>query len=283
MSLSGSPSSSISTPLAIHLLSSTFILPSSHPSSLQTYSPSTFGLIAELEVSPSNRVSRRDSDHVTPCTVEHAFVSHTGQWLATVDRREGDESFRGEIYLKIWRWDSKTGSWMLNTRVNSPHGLRKVTNLAFSPVNDHLVTAGEDGQVKSWKIRETKHNSGYLEGVIVISEDDPKLTNYLDFWIHRSTVAFRAMTPLDVSWSADGSILAVTFNACVALYDATSNALRSVVTSSECRSLTNARFVGSAGRYLLLAADRDLVLWDLVHQTSKSIRLTLSKRFLNPF
>jgi len=150
------PSTSASTPLAVHSLSSTLILPSSHPSSLQAYSPSSSKLISELEISPSNRVSRRDEKMLKPSRVEQAVVSSSGEWLATIDFREGDEYFRGEVHLKLWRWDSSAGLWTLNTRIDRPHGPARVTSIVFSPSDSSgniLVTSGEDGNVKSWRIR----------------------------------------------------------------------------------------------------------------------------------
>lgn len=159
------PSSS-STPLAFHQPSETLVLPSSHPSSLQTYSPSTFTLVAELEVSPSNRVSRREEKALEPARVERASISSSGEWMATIDRREGDESFRGEIYLKFWYWDKKTTFWILNTRIDRPHGLAKITSLSFRPGSEdvQVVTTGEDGNVKAWRIRRSKNKKGNEEG-----------------------------------------------------------------------------------------------------------------------
>jgi NET1-associated nuclear protein 1 (U3 small nucleolar RNA-associated protein 17) len=151
------PSASAPTPLTVHPLSSTLILPSSHPSSLQAYSPSSSKLISELEVSPSNRVSRRDEKMLEPSRVERAVVSSSGEWLATIDSREGDECFRGEVYLKVWRYESSTGLWTLNTRIDRPHGPARVTSIVFSPDNGLgttlLASSGEDGSVKSWRIR----------------------------------------------------------------------------------------------------------------------------------
>ncbi|KAG2335763.1 hypothetical protein BDR05DRAFT_279885 [Suillus weaverae] len=70
-------SSSSATPLAVHSLSSTLVLPSSHPSSLQTYSPLSSMLVAELEVSPSNRVSKQEDKMLEPSRVERVGTSHS--------------------------------------------------------------------------------------------------------------------------------------------------------------------------------------------------------------
>jgi NET1-associated nuclear protein 1 (U3 small nucleolar RNA-associated protein 17) len=86
--------------------------------------------------------------------------------MATIDGREGDPTFRGEIYLKIWHW--KAGTWILNTRIDRPHGLKKITALAFSPAtrNDslYLVTTGQDGNVKTWRLRSLRGKEGVSEG-----------------------------------------------------------------------------------------------------------------------
>ena len=92
-----------------------------------------------------------------PSRVERAVVSSSGEWLATIDSREGDESFHREVHLKVWRSESSTGLWILNTRIDRPHGLARVTSIGFSPDgcsgNPLFATSGEDGSVKSWRMR----------------------------------------------------------------------------------------------------------------------------------
>ncbi|KAI0068107.1 WD40 repeat-like protein [Artomyces pyxidatus] len=254
------PSSSTSVPLTVHSLTSTLILPSSHPSSLQTYSPSSSKLLFELEVSPSNRVSRKDEKMLEPSRVEQAVISSSGEWLATIDSRTGDESFRGEVYLKIWQWDKSSGFWILNTRVGRPHGLKKVTSTAFSPAARDatallLVTTGEDGNVKSWRIRTLKEKRTGLTEV---------------FWVLRSTFTFRQETPRHVSWSPDGSIFAVSFGPYVSLYDPFTNALIQALTAPQsCDKVLSSHFVGHGGRYLAAVGSTDIVLWDLVTQSAQ--------------
>lgn len=92
-----------------------------------------------------------------PSRVERAVVSSSGEWLATIDSHEGDEFFHGEVHLKVWRWESSTGLWTLNTRIDRPHGPARVTSIVFSPDDcpgdPLLATSGEDGSVKSWRTR----------------------------------------------------------------------------------------------------------------------------------
>jgi len=88
--------------------------------------------------------------------------------MATVDSRTGDEGFRPEVYLKIWWWDRKSGFWILNSRINRPHGLNEVTSISFSPVlakeKIRLVTTGEDKQVRTWRLRTNVDRKGEVEG-----------------------------------------------------------------------------------------------------------------------
>lgn len=84
--------------------------------------------------------------------------------MATVDARSGDGSFRGEVYLKVWQWDKKSAFWILNTRVEKPHGLQIVTDLSFSPNSDSLVSIGLDSTVKYWKLR---HTEGPQDGMLL--------------------------------------------------------------------------------------------------------------------
>ncbi|TRM66075.1 quinon protein alcohol dehydrogenase-like superfamily [Schizophyllum amplum] len=234
-----------STPLAVHNQTATLILPSSHPSSLQVYSPSASQLVSELEVSPSNRVSRRDDVPLEPARVERAEISPSGDWMATIDNRAGDDTFRGE-----------SSSWTLNTRIDRPHGQHGVTDLRFSPVPSstqslQLVTTGDDGFIKLWRISTVK------------SKDGPKE----DYWLLRSSFGFRTEKPSKSSWSPDGSLLAIATSSSVAIYDPTTTQLRQTLTAPECKSPTDACFLGTAGRYLAVAGGKDVVLWDLLFQT----------------
>jgi WD40 repeat protein len=89
--------------------------------------------------------------------------------MATVDTRDSDGDFRMEVYLKFWSWDEKNASWTLNTRIDKPHADKAITSLASSPeqfddIPLQLVTAGEDGIVKVWRLRSRKLKSGEIEG-----------------------------------------------------------------------------------------------------------------------
>ncbi|KAH9486491.1 WD repeat-containing protein 75 [Psilocybe cubensis] len=234
-------------PIAVQRLTSTLVLPSSHPSSLQMYSLSVSSLLSELEVSPSNRISRRDDKPIIPSTVEKTVISESGYWMATIDSRDGDPGFRSEVYLKLWSWDSKNETWILNTRIDRPHGIHKVTDISFSPnaLADkavYLTTTGKDGHIKVWKL----------------------FGHQKEAWISYATLDFRSETPGSISWSPDASLFAVSVGAHIALYDPVSRSLRQALTTPECVSIQSVHFVGVDGRFLLASGINVLVMWDLL-------------------
>ncbi|KAL5519149.1 NAN1_1 [Sanghuangporus vaninii] len=239
-------------PLAAHRKTSTLILPASHPSSLQMFSPATSAL-SELEISSTNRVSRRDEKEIEFARVDFVAVSPSGDWMATIDVRDNDEEFSTEVNLKIWRWDSCT--WSLNTRVERPHGPKKVVAMSFCPrmakSEGLLMTVGLDGNVKTWCIRS------------IVA----KGTNIEDFWISRSILSSRSETPTDACWSPDGSVLAASFGRQIALYDSYSNLPLGHLAAMDIRTIESIRFVGRRGRYLIATGRNNAVLWDLVTRT----------------
>ena len=162
--------SSTLPPLAFHSTTQTLLLPSSHPSSLQVYSLSSSKLHSELEVSPSNRVSRPHEKPLTSPQVDLVSVSSNGEWMATLDARDDPyDGFGMEVSLKIWRWGSTGGRWELNTRIERPHGLHHVRSIEFSPSGEGLlVSTGEDGNIKTWVERKVKEKKGDVDGLFAL-------------------------------------------------------------------------------------------------------------------
>lgn len=118
-------------------------------------------------------MSRREDKPVEHSRVEHCEVSPSGYWMATIDMRNSDRDFRAEVYLKFWAWDERNATWTLNTRIDKPHADKKITSLAFNfdhneGMQQQLVTAGEDGVVKVWRLRGRKLKGGDREGEILI-------------------------------------------------------------------------------------------------------------------
>ncbi|PVG01982.1 WD40 repeat-like protein [Serendipita vermifera] len=241
-------------PMVIHPRSHHVILPSSHPSCLQIFSPKTSTLVSELEVSPSNRVSRPFKKPIKPCRVDQVAISQAGEWLATVDMRDGSsEGFGLEIYLKFWFWDEMTKTWHLNTKIDSPHGANKVHSLAFSPTSLKtegvlLVSTGDDGNTKTWCMRVSSQKG-----------DESTVS-----WVLRSSFSYRDQIPKQAIWSIDGSILAVCQGVFITLWSVDTNSMYETLVCSEIPRFHRIAFVGPQGRHLCAGGPNALVLFDII-------------------
>ena len=93
----------------------------------------------------------------------------------------------------------------------------------------------------------------------------------------RSSLTFKREIPWSITWSHDGSLLAVAFGTYVAIYDPSSNALLRAFTALELRGrVRSVSFLGNDGRFLAVAGLSDVVLWDLVKQKGKPFSLRRS-------
>ena len=181
-------------PLAFHAPTRSIVLNSSHPSTLQFFRPSTSSLVFDLEVVPSNRVSRADKE-ITPIKVSSVVFSpatahsEAGQWMATYESRVADsEQGGGKVTaVKLWYWGSKNG-YVLNTQLDRIHGFEDVTSMSFAPAQllgaggsaDSkrgagwlFLTTGSDGTAKVWTVRR-----GFADG---IAKGSGKQTCFLSF------------------------------------------------------------------------------------------------------
>ncbi|KAG8862952.1 hypothetical protein FRB96_000372 [Tulasnella sp. 330] len=247
--------------LAIHPQRNWIAMSSSHPASLQVYDPYISSLVFELDVAPSNRVAATNEDLIlTPCTIIHAaFSSQDGRWLATVDLREATVDSSANITLKIWSWikEGGKGSYILNTKIDRPHGKSMVTSIQFGPLgasgDSMLATAGEDGTVRLWgvkKIMEARTNQSIEE-----------------IWVQRASISYRSQVPRSVAFSSDHSVIAVTYSHCVALFNGSSHAFLQVITNVGSLSrLSSVTFLGRVSRYLAIcgSSGEDVLIWDLI-------------------
>lgn len=89
------------------------------------------------------------------------------------------------------------------------------------------------------------------------------------FWVAQATMSFRSQRPLNVAWSPDASLLAVAFPHHVSLYDPLTIISQCIVATPEFAEISSCHFVDHTGRYLLVRAERNLAIWDLILQRGK--------------
>ncbi|WFD20060.1 NET1-associated nuclear protein 1 [Malassezia caprae] len=253
----------LNQPLAYDPASGQLVLLAGHPSTLQFIDLATRTHIRDMEVVPSNRVSRPEAQLITPPAVQHVVFSAPkkdvlhAEWMATLDGRDSG-TFTAELSLKLWQWDARSKTYMLNTRIDYPHE-GAVTSMAFSPLLSEqpldsflLATTGTDGQVKTWRMA-TRTLKGARTEL---------------FWVCRSSFAYRDTTPQNVTWAPDGSLLAVSQGPFITLWDPHTLVMQAHLSSPDLKQVSSSLFVGRKGRYLaVLGSQARLLVWDLVFET----------------
>jgi NET1-associated nuclear protein 1 (U3 small nucleolar RNA-associated protein 17) len=175
------PTSKRAYPLAVHPASKALVVPSSHPSTLQFIDPLESRVLFDLEVAPSNRVSRRDEKELEPVAVEMVAFSAVrdgrSEWMATVEGRPADEAEGGGLVktLKFWRWNGDR--YIINTQYPRPHGTEDLTALAFGETGSepYAITTATGGSVKLWHVRQAKKSE---QGELLeLHQGPPTMTN----------------------------------------------------------------------------------------------------------
>lgn len=110
-----------------------------------------------------------------------------------------------DMKLKIWKFEPSHKNYILNTEVATPHNGR-ITALAFQPGflgNEWpcLVSIGQDLKFKMWRLAEDADGNRRKTWTCDVAGD------------------FRNLMPTALSFSEDGSLLAIAFQDIVTLWD----------------------------------------------------------------
>uniref|UniRef100_A0A7S2SPP9 WD repeat-containing protein 75 second beta-propeller domain-containing protein n=1 Tax=Mucochytrium quahogii TaxID=96639 RepID=A0A7S2SPP9_9STRA len=200
--------------------------------------------VASLNVSMRNIVSRTERDEkVLPTFVDLvAFSPGRTKRLVTVDRR------LKKTALKFWRLDTSDvkasggfGKFVETTHVEQPHS-KPIVALLFHPSGELVISASRD---KSFKVWELKRGTGQ--------------------WNCRSVGYFRNSPIGSAALSQDGSVLAVSYDNMISLWNPLKNTMLHVLTqpTKPGRKITQMRFF----RQNLLAttsSDGTLFVWDIL-------------------
>ncbi|XP_050196006.1 WD repeat-containing protein 75 [Myiozetetes cayanensis] len=137
--------------------------------------------------------------------VKVAF-STRGTWLATVEERE--EVTDPELELKLWFYEEETQSFKLNTRINTPHD-NHITDMCFRDMGELeddsliLVTTGRDCVFKVW---------------VMVEDTDPEAQQSVS-WSCDFVGSYHNYQATNCCFSEDGSLLAVSFEETVTVWD----------------------------------------------------------------
>uniref|UniRef100_A0A665W7A7 C2H2-type domain-containing protein n=1 Tax=Echeneis naucrates TaxID=173247 RepID=A0A665W7A7_ECHNA len=138
--------------------------------------------------------------------VKAAFTA-SGNWLASVEERKQKDA-ELELNLKLWMFDEQSQSFVLNTTISAPHEAR-ITAMCFCQSTDSqttmLVSTSKDGHFKAWQLATPAHTE----------DDGPS-------WSCDFVGAYHSLVPECCTFSADGSLLAVSFQEVVTVWSPSS-------------------------------------------------------------
>ncbi|GES99517.1 WD repeat-containing protein 75 [Rhizophagus clarus] len=221
-----------------------------HPGTIQFYNAYTDRHVMELEVSVTNRVSRTFEEEIVRHHVKHVCFSKNGKWMATVDARN-DSVNTPELYLKFWHFDPNSQTYKQNCRVDFPH-YEDILSLCFhNGTDDHdpiFITTGLDTKFKVWKLNK--------------KDDDDSIEEAI--WTCEFIGSYKKFIPRTAAVSKDGTVLAVSFNNTITLWDAFTFTLKR---NLQCMpSNENVRHIlfTNDEPYLVSTTDTFLYVWDIL-------------------
>jgi WD40 repeat protein len=202
--------------------------------------------------------------------------------LVTVDSRRGEE-FAREINLKFWEWSDQAQRYRLVTHIPRAHGEHRITSAAFRPTDIACcATAAVDGSVKLWRSASAGPNPHwacvysftyrYAIGVIYAHHG----SRYVCVFVYVCVCVCRCIHADGLSFSSDGSLLAVAHANLISLFEPTSLALKATFVASARQQVTFTAFIepsgsaamntpGSAGAaYLVVGCKKLLSLYNLL-------------------
>ncbi|XP_008293300.1 WD repeat-containing protein 75 [Stegastes partitus] len=254
---------SVRTDLMVDPRSKALVL-NGKPGHLQFYSLQRDKLLYNLDIVQQEYIHELGLEQFE--VVKAAFDA-SGTWLATVEERK-QKSAELEINLKLWAFDEQTQSFVLNTTISAPHEAR-ITAMCFRQATDSqttmLVSTSTDGHFKAWQLVAPAHTE----------DEGPS-------WSCDFVGTYRGLVPKCCCFSADSSLLAVSFQEVVTVWSPTSWELLTTLSQppGAIRDLCFGRL--SCSKYLLGFTTKDLLCcWNLLTcslewSTSMDISLLLA-------
>ncbi|GLH12261.1 Uncharacterized protein GBIM_17005 [Gryllus bimaculatus] len=219
---------------------------------LQFFSVDQRNLLFLLDVVGRNYLTQERSKKIQNTDVVKFAFNSDGSWLASVEFCEGEEKVPQELRLKFWEYNKVSQKYVLNTCVENPHrGAVKAIQFRPSANNENLmcVTAGEDFKFRTWSLQES--TSIYRKGLVWNSEN----------------VGFYRNIPIgDLSFSSDGSLMAIAFGPTLTVWVPGSNQLKCSLTRPDAEEhLSHVEFGRRSCVHLVVTGSKlGIAVWNLL-------------------
>lgn len=217
-----------------------------YPGELQTMELTTQTFKTRHEIVQFQRITRKEifARVCVPTIMHYNFLdtSH-GSYMVTVDVRRGEES-DAEASLKFWEWNAQQSKYCLSVQVDRPHGSSKVTAAVFCPsssssssqsphptllngkkknptdtsssqsITCSCTTAAINGSIKIWLGQYQNGNGNKDSKFVSVGSSSTGMR-----WTCSFSFTHRDSPVGSLSYSFDGSLLAVTYQNVVTLWD----------------------------------------------------------------
>lgn len=239
-----------------------FVVLGGLPGTIQFYDAFNDKHVASLDVVNRNLVSRTDGGQQLVSRVEQFCFSQSGKWLATIDRMVNAE-VTDSMTLRVFQWNEGTATYQLNTRIEQPHKER-VVSMGFVPKTNPtepamLVTASNDTTFKVWKEKPLPRTHSVKQ-----SKNKGRLLPQTSNWSCVLSSSYRGFIPHHLSFSPDGSLLAVAFGQVVTLWEMSSLSLvHTLLHPPPCQPIRFVKFC-TGGPYLVAATSEQVYVWNLL-------------------
>nr|XP_021517142.1 WD repeat-containing protein 75 [Meriones unguiculatus] len=171
------------------------------PGHLQFYSLQGDKQLYNLDIVQQEYIN---DDGLIQIELTKAAFGCSGSWLATVEQRQENET-ELELQMKLWNYSKKTQGFVLNTKITMPHD-DHITALCFNNAENYekpiLVTASRDGHFKVWMLT-----------------DDSDIYKKAIGWTCDFVGSYHKYQATNCCFSEDGSLLAVSFEEIVTIWD----------------------------------------------------------------
>lgn len=169
--------------------------------------------------------------------IKHSHITKTvfgGEWMVTVDARDGELTHTSN--LKFWKWDVDAKTYILESHVPSPH-TESITSLSICKSPLMIATTSSDCTFKIWKF-DTQ-------------------------WSCTATCSYKKEPAMTSSFSCDGSVLAVSFGSAVTLWSITGELHHVLHSQNQSNMVQSIAFIPNT-RFFVTMSESHIDVWDLL-------------------
>ncbi|XP_049848257.1 WD repeat-containing protein 75-like [Schistocerca gregaria] len=230
---------------------------------IQFYSAQEDRSVAKIQIGHKTQVKYFQDYQILSPSVTHIAFSKSGSWMVTANVRD---SYTSSTSLKFWHWNPRSCRYELRTACSLREG-EGVNSLAYHPSEEVCAVASKDGKFKVWKVKvdeSKKKTFSPFSNQTSKKKADPNPKHECFVWYVASIGVYKGMVPTLLTFSRDGSLLAVAYQHIITIWDSSLNTCIKVLAyPPPFEHISSMEFV-PATSYLVACSKCTLYVWDLL-------------------